>query len=118
MEYYGSRLDPVELKFYLKIINALRDRTAFVKADNITDKGSFLRCITSVQYNYPDIFYVNFRHFTYVAYEDGWELSTQYLYGAEEMSRKREKIKDIIRTLLQEMKGVLNQFTLNVDELL
>lgn len=103
MEYYGSRLDPVELKFYLKAVNALRNRYAFVKADGITDRGSFLRCITSVQYDYPELFYVNFQRFKYVGYEDGWEFRPQYLYSAEETAGKRRKINDIVRTIVQDM---------------
>ena len=66
MEYYGSCLTQIERKFYLKIIDAFHSRSLFVKAEGITDNKSFLKCISAVQYDYPDLFYVDFVHLTYV----------------------------------------------------
>lgn len=104
MEYYGSCLSQIERKFYLKILDAFQNRLLFVKADGITDTKSFQKCISAVQYDYPNLFYVDFSHYTYVAYDDGWEYRPQYLYEKEEALRKQKAINELIQRIVFELK--------------
>ena len=104
MEYYGSCLNQTERKFYLKIIDAFQSRLLFVKAEGITEIKSFQKCISAVQYDYPNLFYVDFSHYTYVAFDDGWEYRPQYLYEKEETLRKQKKISELTHRILLELK--------------
>lgn len=104
MEYYGSCLNPIEKKFYLKILDAFQNRLLFVKAEGITNTMSFQKCISAVEYDFPNLFYVDFNHYTYVPYEDGWEYRPQYLYEREETGRKQKQINELIRRILLELK--------------
>lgn len=104
MEYYGSCLDQNEKKFYLKILDAFQNNLLFVKADGITDTKSFQKCITAVQYDYPNLFYVDFSRYTYVAYDDGWEYRPQYLYEKEEILKKQKEINELIHRIVFELK--------------
>lgn len=104
MEYYESCLSQTERKFYLKILDALQSRLLFVKAEGITDMKSFQKCILAVQYDYPNLFYVDFSHYTYVAYDDGWEYRLQYLYEKEETLRKQKVINELIHRIALELK--------------
>ena len=91
MEYHGSKLNSIEKEFYLKMLDALRNRLSFVKAKGIANEAQFLKCISAVQYDYPELFYVDFRHFKYVAYSDGWEYRPEYLYdNAESLEREQQ----------------------------
>ena len=104
MEYYGSCLNQIEFNFYQRIRNAFQSRLLFVKADGITDAKSFQKCISAVQYDYPDLFYVDFSHYTYVAYDDGWEYRPQYLYEKEETLRKQKKLNELVYRIVLELK--------------
>lgn len=104
MEYYGSCLSPIEKKFYLKILDAFQNRLLFVKAEGITNTKAFLKCIFAVEYDFPNLFYVDFSHYTYAAFEDGWEYRPQYLYEKKVTARKQKQINDIIRRILLELK--------------
>jgi hypothetical protein len=103
MEYYGNRLNDKEKKFYLKILDTLQRRLLFVKADGIMEQQSFLKCISAVQYDYPNLFYVDFSHYTYVAYDDGWEYRPHYLYENKEISRKQQQIDVLVKRIVLEM---------------
>lgn len=104
MEYYGSRLNSVEQKFYFKVLEGLQRRVLFVKAEGITDKESFLKCISAVQYDFPSLFYVDFSNYTYVTFDDGWEYRPQYIYEKEETLRKKKQINQLIRRIVHELK--------------
>lgn len=104
MEYYGSCLNQIEKKFYLKILNTFQNRLLFVKAEGITNIKSFQKCISAVQYDYPNLFYVDFSHYTYVAYDDGWEYRPQYLYEKEETLRKQKIINELMHRIVLELK--------------
>lgn len=112
MEYYGNGLNQIERKFYLKMLNALQNRLLFVKAEGITDAKTFQKCISAVQYDYPDLFYVDFSHYSYVAYDDGWEYRPQYLYEKEEALRRQIKLDNLVNRIVLEMKkrGLLSVY--------
>ena len=103
MEYYGSRLSPLEQKFYKKIIYTVRRRLRFAKADKITEADSLQRCISAVQYDYPELFYVDFHSLLYAELSDGWEYRPQYLYEKNETARKQKKIWTIIQKMKRDM---------------
>lgn len=104
MEYYGSCLSPLEQEFYNKIIYTLRERLLFAKADRIMEKSSLGKCISAVQYDYPELFYVDFSNYQYVVYNDGLEYRPRYLYEKNEASRKQTKIRTVIQKLKLDMK--------------
>ena len=104
MEYHGSCLSEIEKKFYLRILDALRDRLLFVKAEGITEQKSFSKCLSAVQYDYPELFYVDFGHYTYVRYDDGWEYRPKYLYDKAETLKKRRKIDEIAQKIVLELR--------------
>lgn len=104
MEYYGICLNQTEKNFYIKLLDALQSRLSFVKAEGITDEKSFLKCISAVKYDFPHLFYVDFSHYTYVAFDDGWEYRPQYLYDAEEILRKQKQINELIQKIVLEIK--------------
>ncbi len=104
MEYYGSCLNEIERKFYFKIIDAFQKRSLFVRAEGITDAKSFLKCISAVQYDFPNLFYVDFSHYTYVIFDDGWEYRPKYLYEKEEILKKQKQISELIQRLVLELK--------------
>lgn len=104
MEYYGSRLSPLEQKFYRKIIYTVRRWLKFAKADKITEADSIQKCISAVQYDYPELFYVDFSNYQYVVYNDGLEYRPRYLYEKNEASRKQTKIRTVIQKLKLDMK--------------
>ena len=104
MEYYGSCLNPIEREFYLKLIDTIKRRFLFVKADKITDEKSFLKCISAVQYDYPELFYMDYHNCRYVAFQDGWEFRPQYLYNVNETEKKRKEFEQIADRIILEMK--------------
>lgn len=104
MDYYGNRLNDKEKKFYLKMLDALQNRLQFVKADGIIDQKSFSKCISAVQYDYPNLFYVDFSQYTYVAYEDGWEYRPHYLYEEQEILIKRRRIGELVTRIAHEIR--------------
>lgn len=104
MEYYGSCLNQIERKIYNKILDALQRRLLFVKVEGVTDIKVLKKCISAVQYDYANLFYVDFSYYTYVAYSDGWEYRPQYLYEKEEMLRKQKIIDELICRIGFELK--------------
>lgn len=104
MEYYGSCLNQTEKNFYLKLLDTFQRRLLFVKAEGITDVKTFQKCISAVQYDYPNLFYVDFSRYTYVAYNDGWEYRPRYLYGKEETLMKQKTINELIHRIVFELK--------------
>ena len=104
MEYYGSCLNQIERKIYNKILDALQRRLLFVKVEVVTDIKVLKKCISAVQYDYANLFYVDFSYYTYVAYSDGWEYRPQYLYEKEEMLRKQKIIDELICRIGFELK--------------
>lgn len=75
-----------------------------MKAEGITEVKSFQKCISAVQYDYPSLFYVDFSHYTYVTYDDGWENRPQYLYVIKETLEKQKAINKLIHRILFELK--------------
>lgn len=103
MEYYENSLNEIERKFYHKMANALRKRDLFVKANGIADHESFLKCFSAVKYDFPELFYVDFRNYTYVPYEDGWEYRPDYLYEKDEIIKKQKQIDNLIQKIVLEL---------------
>ena len=115
MEYYENSLNEIEKNFYHKMVNALRKRELFVKADGIADHDSFLKCFSAVKYDFPELFYVDFRNYTYIPYEDGWEYQPNYLYEKDETTKNRSKLMNSFKKLsLNYRKGDLRAYIKSV----
>lgn len=104
MEYHGSRLNPTEQKFYLKLKDTYQKRLLFTKADGITDEDSIWRCILAVEYDYPEMFYADFRNWKYRDYEDGWEIILNYRYDEKQYKAVQKEIDAVIDAMMLEMK--------------
>ena len=94
MEYYESRLNPEEHAFYKAIVSALKRRAAFVKGHHITDVDTLLKCVEAVEYDCPELFYVNFRHIQYVMFPSGWEYRPEYLYKKKETEKRKKQLSE------------------------
>lgn len=106
MEYYESKLNQDEHKFYLKLIDAIRNVKPTAKANNITDEESFMRCINAIKWDYPEFFYLDIFDFSYIPYTDGWEYQIKYLYTREEVIRKKQEIDAVISRILKNMEDL------------
>lgn len=103
MNYYGSCLDSKEKNFYLKIIDAIKSHQSSVKSANIVDGQSFLRCVSAVQKDYPEFFYVDFSRLLYAAHEDGWEYRPNYIYSVDEAIKKERQINQVVQQITDEI---------------
>lgn len=104
MEYYESHLNSWEQKFYSGMTDAFQHRRTAVKAERITSESSFMKCICAVQYDHPELFYVNFRDVEYIPRDDGWELLPKYWYDPQQTAQKRRQLSEIVGKICAEVK--------------
>lgn len=103
MEYYGNCLSQTEKKIYAKIVDALCRRSSSVKIEHNFDKKSFWNCIHAIQFDYPELFYVDFKHFQGIDYGGIVEYIPQYLYEEKEVLRKQKLIRNIVHRIREEL---------------
>lgn len=108
MEYYGNCLSQTEKKLYLKMTDALCRRLSSVRIEQNYDEKSFLNCIHAIQYDYPELFHVDFDHFRWIDYGDNVEYFLQYLYDEKDTLRKQKLIRERVCRIIEDLnkKGI------------
>lgn len=66
MEYYFSKLNCQEQKYYRKIIEAIKHEEASVEFKGFSNGDSLKNVVNAIKYDHPELFYVNFRNLSYL----------------------------------------------------
>ncbi len=92
MEYYESRLNESEQQFYRDVYDCLVKRKEIVKTPCKMTEEQLLRCIEAVQFDYPELFYVDFHNIAYWDNDEFLEYCPEYLYSLRESNEKWDAI--------------------------
>lgn len=91
MEIYG-KLDERQKACCMKIQEVLKRKGEKVIAPTGMEKKQFFDSVEAVEYNFPELFYVDFRTISYTEYSDHYEYNPQYLYTFSEIVKLNEQI--------------------------
>lgn len=102
-EYHFYKLTKPEQRYYHKLIDVFKHGKTEVWALPIMGKESVIRAITSVSFDHPEFFYVNFKNLKLVRTFSGITYHVEYLFKAsfwERLSRETdEKIEKIVKDI-------------------
>ncbi len=101
--FYANKLSEQQQEFCKEIYAGLKARKTNIKAPDGMEKDPFIECIKTVQYDYPEIFYVNFKYLSYLKYPDYYEYTPKYMYSYEETSKRQTLIKNKVNEILQKL---------------
>ena len=78
-EYHYSKLDRKEQSYYKKIIEAVTSDGSSVKPSPFVGNEQITKIATAVNYDHPELFYVDFRHLNFLRTSMGVVYQINYM---------------------------------------
>lgn len=100
-EYYFAKLNKLEQAFYRRAIESMRQGEIMVKALPFMDTDSITRVVKSINYDHPELFYVDFRHLNFYGTPMGVTYHINYLVKSSLRKIASEEAEEIITIILE-----------------
>jgi hypothetical protein len=123
MEYYYQKLSSAGKSFYRRLLSAIAERKSHVSGSPLLTKDTFAATVQAVNYDHPELFYVNFQKQSYLHDYRGYTLQLEYLYppaAAEALKQQIDARADaIIKAIgVDRMRPSYIQYQILHDQLL
>lgn len=104
-KYYRMKLSPEEKVIYDKIVLALERKEALIHLPPFSPDSLQRILYTAVNFDYPELFYVNYRCCFFASTPFGMVLRVDYLLPVEEIERTKTAIEREADAILREYHG-------------
>lgn len=92
MEYYYEKLSGPGKSYYRQLLSAFSDRKSSASSSPLLTQDSFKAAVSAVNYDHPELFYVNFQTQSFTHDFRGFTLQIGYLYPDAIVKLVRQKI--------------------------
>ena len=104
-EYYYDRLPGAGKSFYRQILSAVSDRKNAVTGSPFLSEAVFRETVQAVNYDHPELFYVNFQSQSFLHDIRGFTLQLGYLYPQTVTQQIKKQIDLCIAPIIEEAKA-------------
>lgn len=99
-EYHFSRLDRKEQAYYRKMLEAVKRGDSSIKPSLFIDGDAISKIASAINYDHPELFYVDFRHLSFMITPMGTVYNVNYLVKSSLRSLFERELEDRISSIL------------------
>lgn len=104
MECYYAKLNTFEKKHYCVFLKAMQRGDSSVTAIGVYQIEQIQRIVNAINYDHPELFFVNFRIITGVASPIGFSLNIRYLYSTKAIAALCRQVDNTIDRIISELR--------------
>lgn len=101
-EYHYTTLSEVQKTFYRDIVTAMENEEDRVSSGPLPDKAAFEQTLQAVQFDHPELFYINQMHMAYTTTGDTYQYQINYRYWGRERKQKTAVLEQAVQAIVTE----------------